>query len=92
MNMKNVVQWTDELMRVLPDALLVEIESPDLDLFESGTLDSLGLVELLAVIDRRYHVRLALDELDLDQIRTVRSIATLLSNGSQPSTANSVEA
>ena len=70
--------WVDEVMTLFEQKLMLEVESPDIDLFESGTLDSLGLVDLLALLDSRFAVRLALDSLDIDQLRSVRRIAELV--------------
>lgn len=76
-------RWTGEaIMRALGDlfveSLHVEAPSPDTDLFESGTLDSLQLVELLLQLERRFGVRVAIDSIDLDQLRTLGRIAKLV--------------
>jgi D-alanine--poly(phosphoribitol) ligase subunit 2 len=78
----------DTIIRGL-EALFVEslhIEAPPLetDLFESGILDSLQLVELLLQLERRFGVRLAIEDMDLDKLRTLDRIAQLIATaGSQ---------
>jgi acyl carrier protein len=49
---------------------------PDLEtnLLDSGLLDSLKLVELLAAIEREFGIVVDLSELDFDDVRTVSSI------------------
>ncbi len=48
---------------------------PDDDLVASGHLDSLALVELLYQLEEVLGVSPSLDDLDLEQLRTPRSIA-----------------
>ena len=50
--------------------------SPDTDLIESGLLDSLALVSLLAEIEREFGFELPLDTLEVDDFRTVESAAS----------------
>jgi acyl carrier protein len=65
----------DRVRRLFVDALNVEVASDDLDLIESGTLDSLALVELLFGLEREFGISIALEELDIDSFRTVERIA-----------------
>jgi acyl carrier protein len=50
----------------------------DDDLLESGLLDSLRLVELLLHIEEQFGLRVPLDEVELDDLRTLRRIANLI--------------
>lgn len=70
---------TDSLPRV--QALVIELlalESVDIDthLIESGFLDSFALVELLAGVEEEFELSLEFEELDLDVLRSIRSIAS----------------
>jgi D-alanine--poly(phosphoribitol) ligase subunit 2 len=58
--------------------LNVEVEDPDLDVIDSGLLDSLGLIELLFELEREFGVQLDLEQLDVDDLRTIRRIARVL--------------
>lgn len=49
-------------------------DMPDLDLFDSGLLDSLGLVALLVAIEEEFDVTIAPTELERDDINTVNKI------------------
>jgi D-alanine--poly(phosphoribitol) ligase subunit 2 len=55
--------------------LSIEIVDPDQDVIEEGLLDSLGLIELLVAIEGEFGIELALEELDVDDFRTPRRIA-----------------
>lgn len=76
--------WVADVMTLFNHNMMIDVESPDIDLFESGTLDSLGLVDLLALLDSRFAMRLALDSLDIDQLRSVRRIAELVAATAGP--------
>ena len=54
----------------------------DTDLLESGLLDSLQLVELLLQIERVFGLRIALDAIDLEDLRSVSRLAGLVSTRS----------
>jgi D-alanine--poly(phosphoribitol) ligase subunit 2 len=56
-------------------SLNVEVPSPDTDLFESGLLDSLAFVELLLAIERDFSVTTSLEDLEVDNFRSVERIA-----------------
>jgi D-alanine--poly(phosphoribitol) ligase subunit 2 len=56
----------------------IDVPSPDMDLLERGVLDSLQMVELLFQLERRFGFRVKIDELDLDNLRTLSRIARLL--------------
>ena len=63
------------IARLFVERLEVEIPSPDLDLFEAGVVDSLMFVKLLAALEEQFGFRLAFDELEIDDFRTLRDIA-----------------
>jgi acyl carrier protein len=58
--------------------LSIDVASPTTDLIETGLLDSLALVELIAAIEQEFHVDLALDTLEIDAFRSVESIAAFV--------------
>jgi acyl carrier protein len=53
----------------------VEVDSFDTDLIETGLIDSLALISLLAEIEREFGFELPLDTLEVDDFRTVASAA-----------------
>jgi D-alanine--poly(phosphoribitol) ligase subunit 2 len=62
----------------LRDRLMVIVVSADIDLFDTGLVDSIGLVELILELEDRFGVSLPLDNLEVDDLRTVRRIADLI--------------
>jgi acyl carrier protein len=56
----------------------VEVPSADTDLFESGMLDSLQLVELLLQLEQQFGVRLKIEGIELDDLRTLARLARLV--------------
>ena len=68
----------DELSALLDEALHIEVPSPETDLIESGLLDSLQLVQLLLHIEERMGTRIPLDEVDLEDLRSVGRLARLV--------------
>jgi methoxymalonate biosynthesis acyl carrier protein len=73
---------TDDIQRLFAEKLSRPVSSPDEDLFESGILDSMVLVELLLQLEQSFGLSVSIADLDLDNIRTVRRIAEMVD--SQP--------
>jgi D-alanine--poly(phosphoribitol) ligase subunit 2 len=63
------------------DSLHLEIPSPETDLFETGVLDSLGFVELMLHLEQEFGVKITLEEVEIDNFRSVERIAAFLLNG-----------
>jgi len=72
----------DEMVRgiheLLSEKLLVEVDSPEADLLQAGILDSLALIQLLVHLEERFGVKISLDELEVEDLRSVVSIARLV--------------
>jgi acyl carrier protein len=81
-----LVAQLDELFR---DVLNVAVPSPEADLIDGGLIDSLALVELLFAIEQRFAVDLALDELDVENFRTLHRLASVIAQAQDPSRATS---
>jgi acyl carrier protein len=73
-----------KVSQLLRDHLSIDVPSPETDLIAMGALDSLALVELLLKIEENLGVAIAVDEIDLNDLRSVRSIAALLSRRLAP--------
>lgn len=56
------------------DKLNIEVPTHDTDLIAEGILDSLLLVDLLLHLERDYQISIALDDLELDNFRTIHAI------------------
>jgi D-alanine--poly(phosphoribitol) ligase subunit 2 len=68
----------DDIRSVLRDHLHVVIDSPDTDLLESGSVDSIGLVELILQLEERFELSLPMDALEIDDFQTIHAIADLI--------------
>lgn len=68
----------DRIAKLFVEKLNIEVASPDADLMESGVLDSLTLVELLAALEQEMGIKISLETLDLENFRSVARIAEFL--------------
>lgn len=68
----------NEICTLLSENLLVEAESPDTDLLEQGVLDSTLLVQLILHLEEYFGLKIELHELEIDELRSIRSIARLV--------------
>ncbi len=75
---------------LIAEKLLVEVRSSEDDLVASGVLDSLTLVQLLVDLEQRFRVIIPLEELDIDDFRSITSIAQLVHRRKQIKTAEAV--
>ena len=69
------VDLTERINRLFLDAVNIQVPSPELDLIESGLLDSLAFVEILLRIEQEFGIDVGLAEFEIDDFRTVRKIA-----------------
>ena len=58
------------------DVVHIAPDDVDEDLLEMGMLDSFALIELLTAIENEFAIQLPLEDVDLDVLRSVRSIAS----------------
>ena len=64
-----------ELTELFAKKLSLEVSSVDTDLVETGLLDSLALIELLAQLEETFGVSVSTDDLELENFRSIASIA-----------------
>lgn len=89
----------DELKQAIrtlfTDEMLLEIGSDEEDLIRAGALDSLRLVELLMFLEDRFGLRIAMEELEIEDLRSVAAIAQtverLRAPGARPQVPVAVE-
>jgi D-alanine--poly(phosphoribitol) ligase subunit 2 len=65
----------DRICRVFTDKLKIEIPGADVDLFETGVLDSLAFVELLLHLESEFGVTVPVDDLEIDNFRSIARVA-----------------
>ena len=68
----------DRIGNVFVQHLHIQPPSPDKDLIESGTIDSLTFVELLAHLEQEFSIRIPLDDIDLNQFRSIARIGEFI--------------
>ena len=72
----------ERIQNIFSQVLYREVQSPQVDLFETGLLDSMGLVELLFNLEQQFGFQPDISHLDLDQFRSIESIANLVESSS----------
>lgn len=78
--MQHNTQLIARISSLIGDALNVEVGAPDVDLIDTGLLDSLALVTLITEIEREFAYELPLDDFDVERFRSVERIADFLAN------------
>lgn len=73
--MRNEQDTVNRIQRIFKEELFVDPESPDSDLVQTGVLDSLTVVRLLVILEERFGLTVAMDDLDLADFRSIGSIA-----------------
>ena len=68
-------QAADRVRRLIVEAVHVDVPTIDADLIERGALDSLALVELIFQLEQEFSISIPLDDIDIDQFRSIRSIS-----------------
>jgi acyl carrier protein len=80
-NLESIREQTcmqESVTSLFHDELQVEVPSPDVDLFETGVLDSLRIVELLNCLETRFGTHISQDDLEFDKFRSIAEIAQFL--------------
>ena len=65
------------------EKLNVEVPSIDADLYETGVLDSMAFVELLVFLEKEFEVKVGLNDLEIDNFRTIRKIVKFVLEGNR---------
>jgi D-alanine--poly(phosphoribitol) ligase subunit 2 len=66
------------LLDLIRDQLNVDVAHADVDLIETGLLDSLSLVMLISLVEETFACELPLDDFDVDNFRSVRRLTEYL--------------
>jgi len=70
----------NEVAGIFSQKLHVDVPSHDSELFESGILDSLLLVELLFQLELQFGVNISLGENDIEDFSSIERITLMLTN------------
>lgn len=60
------------------------INHPDLNLFESGLMDSLGFIEFLIAVEKEFGIYISPTEVPREDIDTVNKIVLFIKNKLEP--------
>jgi acyl carrier protein len=85
--MKDHSELVNKIAAIFSQHLNIEAPSSETDLLVTGTLDSLALVELLLRLEQNFGVRISVDDLELDDFRSLDSIARFVALHSRAGTA-----
>jgi acyl carrier protein len=68
----------DDIRGLFAEKWAIQVESPFVDLLDTGLVDSVTLVELLLELEQRFGVSLPLENLEIEDFRSVAKIADLV--------------
>ena len=68
----------ERIAALFSGALHLDVPSADTDLFETGVLDSLAFVELLLQLEREFGVTTSVDDLEVDNFKSIARIANFV--------------
>ena len=66
--------------KIFEEKLKLVVPSADTDLFATGGLDSLSFVELLLELERGYGLKISLEDLELENFRSIAGIARFVTD------------
>ncbi len=89
--MSAVLNLSGAVRQLIADKLAVEVASDDTDLLAEGVLDSVTLVQLIMHLEQTFDIRVDLADLEIDDLRSVRSIAALVAKLRESQRANDPE-
>jgi acyl carrier protein len=84
------MQTGDGILELIRDRLNIDVADVDVDMIETGVLDSIALVTLITAIEEALSCELPLDDFDIENFRSARRISQYLEvsgvhgNGSAP--------
>jgi methoxymalonate biosynthesis acyl carrier protein len=80
--LSGVNEIIEQLGALFVESFHIEVPSSDTDLLETGILDSFQFVELLLQLEQRFGFRIKIEDIDLDDLRTLSRIARLVAASS----------
>ena len=80
----SVSVFVPQLIKLFSENLLIQIDSPDSDLLEGGILDSMKLVELMLSLEQAFGITVSMEDLDIENFRSISRIAGLVERAQSP--------
>jgi D-alanine--poly(phosphoribitol) ligase subunit 2 len=75
MSMDRQEQLQQQIAEIFAGRFETKLDSGDIDLLESGIVDSVKIVELVLEIEQRFGVSLPFEELEIEDFRTLPRLA-----------------
>jgi D-alanine--poly(phosphoribitol) ligase subunit 2 len=72
-------QLQQQIIDIFSERFETQLASNDVDLLETGLVDSVKIVELVLELEQRFGVSLPFEELEIDDFRTVLRLAERIS-------------
>jgi D-alanine--poly(phosphoribitol) ligase subunit 2 len=72
-------QLQQQIVEIFSERFETQLASNDVDLLETGLVDSVKIVELVLELEQRFGVSLPFEELEIDDFRTVLRLAERIS-------------
>jgi D-alanine--poly(phosphoribitol) ligase subunit 2 len=76
--MKPEMKYLDQTRQMVCETLMIDSVDSNQDLFETGLMDSLALVNLIMNIEDTFQITVPAEDLDIEDYRSVESIAQLV--------------
>lgn len=73
-----------QISTLFAEKLNVEVPSVETDLLDTGLVDSLTFVEMLAELEEGFGIQVSLEDLEIDHFRTISRIAEFVATKTQP--------
>lgn len=70
----------DRIGRLFAETMNVQVPGGDTDLFQTGALDSLGFVDLLARLEQEFGIRIAIEDIEMENFRCIEKIAQFVAS------------
>lgn len=61
-----------------PEQLNREAPAIDVDLIQTGTLDSLGLIDLILYLEKEFEIKIPLKDLEVEDFQSIEKIAAIV--------------
>lgn len=66
------------IMEIFNDSLYLNLASPDVDLIETGVMDSMLLMELTLLLEKQFDIRISVSEIRVEDITSVNAIGAFV--------------
>ena len=76
--MREIATVESRLLRMFTAEMNLEVSDADIDLIETGILDSLTFVDLLFRLEQEFGVKVAMESIETEQFRTIKKIAAFV--------------